>query len=137
MEDITRWRHHHKSICELCCSVFYKLITLDAIRLRLYFRLCRSTCVDLINGLIFCPSWSCTIIYFIILLDSLHCAKSSLTWVSSISFLMLCAPFSMLGRTRLNWLGWSSFSVYGDWDRRDVSEAGICDCVKECMSFVM
>ena len=30
-----------------------------------------------------------------------------------------------------------SFPVHGGWDSRDVSVAGMCDCVKECMSFVM
>ena len=30
-----------------------------------------------------------------------------------------------------------SFSVHGGWCSRDVNVAGMCDCVKECMSFVI
>ena len=29
------------------------------------------------------------------------------------------------------------FPVYSGWDSRDVGVTGVCDCVKECMSFVM
>ena len=29
------------------------------------------------------------------------------------------------------------FPVHVSWDSRDVSMAGVCDCVKECVSFVM
>ena len=31
----------------------------------------------------------------------------------------------------------AGFPVLGRWDSRDISVAGVCDCVKECMSFVM
>ena len=30
-----------------------------------------------------------------------------------------------------------SFTVHGGWGNRDVSVAGLSDCVEECMSFVM
>ena len=30
-----------------------------------------------------------------------------------------------------------SFLVHSVWGSRDVSVAGMCDCVKKCMSFVM
>ena len=29
------------------------------------------------------------------------------------------------------------FPIHGGWDSIAVSVAGVCDCVKECMSFVM
>ena len=29
------------------------------------------------------------------------------------------------------------FSVHDGWDYKDVSVAGMCDYVKECMSFIM
>ena len=29
------------------------------------------------------------------------------------------------------------FPAHGSWGTRDVSVAGMCDCVKECMGFVM
>ena len=45
---------------------------------------------------------------------------------------MTCAPFSMLGSP-----GRVRFPVHGGWDSRDVSVAGICDCVRECVGFIM
>ena len=30
-----------------------------------------------------------------------------------------------------------SFAVHGDWDSREVIVAGVCDCVKERMNFVI
>ena len=50
---------------------------------------------------------------------------------------MLCAPFLVLsgpGGTGCNEV---RFLVLGGWDSRDVSMAGVCDFVKECMNFVM
>ena len=49
---------------------------------------------------------------------------------------MPSAPFSMLvtGGTGNDGV---RLPVYGGWDSRDVSKAGVCDCVKECVSFVM
>ena len=47
---------------------------------------------------------------------------------------MPCASFSMLdgsGGTRCN------VQVHGCWDSRDVIVAGVFDCVKDCMEFVM
>ena len=48
-----------------------------------------------------------------------------------------CAPFSMLGGPSGTGYYEVRFPVHGDWGSRDVSAAGMCDCVKECMSFVM
>ena len=85
----------------------------------------RRLCESIIFVLIFCPSWSCTIIYYIFRFinkltpwlmetrgsmphsqgisnnpctepNQFHYAKSSLTWVFSRSFSLPCAPFSML-----------------------------------------
>jgi hypothetical protein len=47
---------------------------------------------------------------------------------------MTCASFSMLdgsGETGCD------VPVHGCWDSRDVIVAGVFDCVKECMGFVM
>ena len=50
----------------------------------------------LLPMMLFCPSWSCTLIYCIIRFTSL-CKNFSLTCVFSRSFSMPCASFSMLG----------------------------------------
>ena len=35
--------------------------------------------------------------------------------------------------------GWDGirFPVHGGWESRDVSVVGMCNCIKECMGFVM
>jgi hypothetical protein len=43
----------------------------------------------------------------------------------------------MLGTTVRTGCYGVSFLVHGCWDSRDVTVVGMCDCVKECMSFVM
>ena len=50
---------------------------------------------------------------------------------------MPCAPFSVLGGPGGTGCDEVHFSVRSNWDNRDVSVAGVCDCVKEYMSFVM
>ena len=52
--------------------------------------------------LLFCPSWSCTIIYCIIRFTSL-CKNFLLTWNFSRSFSMPCASFSMLDGPIKHW----------------------------------
>ena len=49
---------------------------------------------------------------------------------------MLCAPLSMLGGLDATGCDELGSPVHGFWDK-DVSVAGVYDCVKECMSFVM
>ena len=44
---------------------------------------------------------------------------------------MPCVPLSMLGSPG------ELTAAHGGWDSKDVSVAGVCDCVKECMGFVM
>ena len=48
---------------------------------------------------------------------------------------MPCASFSMLGG--LGGTVCDEVTIHGGWDYRDVSVAGVCDCVKEFMRFVM
>ena len=50
---------------------------------------------------------------------------------------MPCAPFSMHGGPGATDCDEVHFPVHGGWDSRDVIEAGVDDCVKEYMSFVM
>ena len=50
---------------------------------------------------------------------------------------MQCAPFSMLGSPSGTGYDGVGFPVHGDWDSRDVSVTGVCDCVKDYVSFVM
>ena len=50
---------------------------------------------------------------------------------------MPCAPFSMLGRPGGTGCNEVYFLVHDGWGSRDVSVAGMYDCVKECMSFVV
>ena len=50
---------------------------------------------------------------------------------------MPCAPLSMLDGPGGTGSEVVRFLVPGGWDSRDVSVAGVCDCVKECMSFAM
>ena len=50
---------------------------------------------------------------------------------------MPCAPFSILGGSGGTGCDEVSFPVQGGWGSRVVSVAGVCDCVNECMSFVM
>ena len=49
---------------------------------------------------------------------------------------MPCAPFSMLG-SLVELAVMNRFLVHDGWDSRDVSVAGVYDCIKECKSFVM
>ena len=65
------------------------------------------------------------------LLDSLHCAISSPTWVFNRSFSVPYALFSMLGGSIGTGCEEVWFPVHGGRDSRDVSVAGVCDCVKE------
>ena len=53
------------------------------------------------------------------------------------SFLVTCAPFSMLGGAGGIDCEEVRFLVHGGWGSRNVSVVGMYDCVKECMSFVM
>ena len=48
-----------------------------------------------------------------------------------------CTPFSMLGIAGGTDCEEGSFLVHGGWDSRDISVAGMCDCVKECKGFLM
>ena len=48
---------------------------------------------------------------------------------------MPCAPFSMFGGPGGSGCDEVNFPVQGG--SRYVSVVGVCDCVKECMSFVM
>ena len=73
----------------------------------------------------------------IMLLDSLHYARSSLTWVFSRIFSVPCSPLSMLGNPGETGCDGVRFSVHGGWNSKDVSVAGVCDCAKECASFIM
>ena len=50
---------------------------------------------------------------------------------------MPCAPFSILGSRGGAGCIEVCFPVHGGRNSRDVSVAGVCDGVKECMSFVM
>ena len=50
---------------------------------------------------------------------------------------MPCASFSMLDGPGGSGCNEVHFLLHGGWGSRDVSVAGVCDCVKECMSFVM
>ena len=76
-------------------------------------------------------------IFIYILWDSLHYAKFSFTWVFSRRFSVSCVPFSMLGSPCRTGCDGVCFLVHGIWDNRDVSVAGVCDFIKECVSFVM
>ena len=61
----------------------------------------------------------------------------SLTWVFCIRFSVPRASISMLGSlggTRCN--GVCSL-VHSCWNSRDISMAGMCNCVKDCVSFMM
>jgi len=51
------------------------------------------------------------------------------------SFSVQCAAFSLLAGSRGTGCDEDSFPVHGGWDSSSL--AGVCDCVKECMSFVM
>ena len=53
------------------------------------------------------------------------------------SFSMPCAPFSMLDGPGGTGCEEVRFPVHGGWDSRDVSMAGMYDCVKESKSFVI
>ena len=53
------------------------------------------------------------------------------------SFLVPCSPFSMLGSPCGTGCDEVRFPVCGAWGSRDVIVAGMYDCVKERMSFVM
>ena len=50
---------------------------------------------------------------------------------------MPCAPFSMLGGLGGTGCDEVRFPVHDGWGSRDVSVAGVCDCVKECVRFIM
>ena len=50
---------------------------------------------------------------------------------------MPCAPFSMLVGSGGTCYDEIRLPVHDGWDSRDVSVAGVCDCAKECVSFVM
>ena len=63
--------------------------------------------------------------------------KSSLTWVFSRSFSVPCAAFSMLGSPGGTDCDGVSFPLHIDCNSRDVCMGGVCDCVKECVSFIM
>ena len=52
------------------------------------------------------------------------------------SFPVPCVPFSMLDSPSRTDSDEVHFPVHGSWGSRD-SVAGMCNCVKECMSFVM
>ena len=80
---------------------------------------------------------SILILHYIILVDSLHYVKSSLSWVFNRRFSMPCAPFSMLGGPGGTGCDGVRFPVRGGSDRRDVSVVGVCDYVKECVSFII
>ena len=48
------------------------------------------------------------------------------------------APLSFLGGQRETGCEGAHFPIHSDWNsRRVVSMAGVCDCVKECESFIM
>ena len=49
---------------------------------------------------------------------------------------MPCASFSMLDGPGGTGYEKVRFPVHGGWNSRDVSVAGVCHCVKECVSFV-
>ena len=56
---------------------------------------------------------------------------------SAKSFSVPCAPLSMLGSHNGTGCDGVKFLVDNGWNSRDVSMADKCDCVKECMSFIM
>ena len=69
--------------------------------------------------LLFCPSWSCIILCSINRFTSL--CKNLFTRVSSRSFPMLCASFSMLDGPSGTGYDEVGVPVHGCWDTRDVS----------------
>ena len=69
-----------------------------------------------------------------VLLDSLHYTKSSLILVFSGNFAVPCAPSSILGGPCGTGSDGVRFQVHDGWDSRNVSVAGVCDCVKECVN---
>ena len=80
------------------------------------------------NMLIFCPSWSCTIIYYIIIFTSLCNIFTYVLEVFSRSFSMPCASFSMLdgpGETGCD------VPVHSSWDSRDVIMTAVFDIVSK------
>ena len=50
---------------------------------------------------------------------------------------MSSAPFSMFGGYGGTVFDGVHFLVHSGWIIRDVSMVGVCDCVKECISFIM
>ena len=50
---------------------------------------------------------------------------------------MPCAPLSMLGNPRGTGCNSVHFPVHMDWNGRDVIMAGMSDCVKEHVSFII
>ena len=68
------------------------------------------------------------VLYYII--KFIHYAKSSLIWVFSISFLVPYAPLWMFGDPSGTVCGDVCFLVYRSWNDRDVSMAGMYDCVR-------
>ena len=50
---------------------------------------------------------------------------------------MPCAPLSILHGPGGTGCDEVHFPVHDGWDGRDVSVAGMCDCFKECTSFVV
>ena len=69
------------------------------------------------------------------LVDSLHYAESSLTWIFSTNFLVLFIPLLMFVGIRTGSDGFC-FPVHRGWNSRDVFMAGLCDYVKESVSFI-
>ena len=50
---------------------------------------------------------------------------------------MPCAPLSMPGSPGRTDYGGVHFLFHRRWNSRDASIAGLCDCVKECVSAIM
>ena len=84
--------------------------------------------------LIFCRSLSCTTITYYIqfTMQNLHLSE-----FLAKAFQCNVHYFKMFGGPRGTGCDEVHFLVYDGWSSRDVSVAGVCDCVKECMSFVM
>ena len=53
------------------------------------------------------------------------------------SFPVPCAPLSMLDGPSGTGCNGVRFPIHSGWNSRDLSVAGVCDCVKECVNFVM
>ena len=47
------------------------------------------------------------------------------------------APLSMLDGPGSTDCDGVHFLVHGGWDSRDVSVVGMCDCIRECVRFIM